>query len=208
MFKIISEIKKVGFDKELNSITNKLPENKQICKDILKKLENEDVNIKENDSKQASLYLVFNNSILIANIKNSFTRVQTIAHECVHSTQNKKLLWFNFIFSNIYIIYFVAITIFALLNKTNNWIFAFSLLLAGFVFYIVRSYLEMDAMIKASYITQDYLRENSDVLTQKEIDILILKYDFINKYGIIISMLMLVWKCIFKLIVFGIVCLI
>ena len=35
----------------------------------------------------------------IANINKTCTRIQTIAHECVHSIQNRKLLMFNFIFS-------------------------------------------------------------------------------------------------------------
>ena len=38
----------------------------------------------------ASLYIVATNTILISNIKDTFTRVQTIAHECLHSIQNKK----------------------------------------------------------------------------------------------------------------------
>ena len=76
-----------------NEIANKLPENKEICKAILKKLHNENVKIQENEDKdnKTSLYIAISNTIFIANIKDTFTRVQTIAHECIHSTQNKKL---------------------------------------------------------------------------------------------------------------------
>ena len=96
--KDIKKLKELGYNKELNEITNKLPENKQICQTILKKLHNETVEIKESTDNKASLYIVLSNSILIANIKDTFTRVQTIAHECLHSVQNKRTLYFNFIF--------------------------------------------------------------------------------------------------------------
>jgi hypothetical protein len=45
--KDIKKLKEIGYDKTLNEITNKLPENREICKTILKKLNNENVNIKE-----------------------------------------------------------------------------------------------------------------------------------------------------------------
>ena len=74
----IKLIKHIGKSKELNEITNALPENEQICRDFLKILKNEDVRIKVgNENSQSSLYIVATNSILIANIKNTFTRVQT-----------------------------------------------------------------------------------------------------------------------------------
>ena len=95
--KDIKRLKEIGYSKELNKITNKLPENKQICETILKKLKNETVTIKEEKESKTSLYIVLTNSILIANIKDTFTRVQTVAHECLHSIQNKKTLLFNFI---------------------------------------------------------------------------------------------------------------
>ena len=109
--KDIKLLKELGFDKKLNEITNKLPENREICNDILKILGNENVNVKENEGNQASLYIAISNSIIIANIKNTFTRVQTIAHECLHSVQNRRTLIFNFILSNLYIIYFISIII-------------------------------------------------------------------------------------------------
>ena len=46
--KDIKLLKELGFDKKLNEITNKLPENREICNDILKILGNENVNVKEN----------------------------------------------------------------------------------------------------------------------------------------------------------------
>ena len=50
--KDIKLLKELGFDKKLNEITNKLPENREICNDILKILGNENVNVKENEGNQ------------------------------------------------------------------------------------------------------------------------------------------------------------
>jgi len=142
ILKSMKLIKQIGEDVELNKITNSLPENEQICKEMLSMLNNENVKIKVgNEGAQASLYVVASNSIFIANIKNTFTRVQTIAHECLHSIQDKKMLWFNFIFSNIYILYFVIITIIALFNKLKySNIFAIILVMMSMLLYFVRSF--------------------------------------------------------------------
>ena len=53
--KDIKKLKEIGYSKELNEITNKLPENKEICKTILKKLNNETVNIKESENNTVKL---------------------------------------------------------------------------------------------------------------------------------------------------------
>ena len=164
----IKKLKELGYDKSLNEITNKLPENKEICKSILKMLNNENTRIEESEGNQASLYMVLSNSIIIANIKNTFTRVQTVAHECLHSIQNKRTLLFNFIFSNIYFIYFVAICILAMLKINplpNTTLFA--LTICSFINYIIRSYLEMDAMTKAKPLAEQYLKREG-TLTEKE----------------------------------------
>ena len=107
----MKKIKEIGENKELDKLTQKYPENIEICKTYLKKLNNENVKIEEDKNSNATLYLVISNKIFIANLKDSYTRIQTIAHECLHSIQSKKLLWFNFIFSNIYLSYFFIICI-------------------------------------------------------------------------------------------------
>ena len=105
----VKEIKKAGENKVLDELTSKFPENKEVCKSILKKLNNTKVKIKENDDKdnKTSLYIAISDTIFIANIKDTYTRIQTIAHECLHSIQSRRLLLFNFIYSNIYIFYFI-----------------------------------------------------------------------------------------------------
>ena len=126
----IKKLKAIGENKELDELTNLFPENIDICRSILKMLGNEEVKVTEEKDSKTSLYVVVNNSITIANIRSSYTRIQTIAHECVHSIQRKKMLWFNFIYTNIYMLYFF------------------------------RSGLETEAMIKARYIAKDYLEQN------------------------------------------------
>jgi len=203
-FKTIKQVKTIGFDKELNNITNKLPENKIICEEILKKLKNENVKIKEEPGNQASLYIIMTNSIIIANIKNTFTRIQTIAHECIHSIQDKRILWFNFIFSNIYMIYFFVITILAIFNKTSNTpIYLVGLIIAGIVFYFIRSYLEIDAMTKAYYEAEKYLISKQEI-TQEERKLICEKYEYLNKIGIKAAMFSVFVSILVKIIIFSI----
>ena len=79
----IKKIKELGFSKELNEITNKLPENTIICEEILKQIGNfgkVKVIQDENKNAKASLYIVATNTISIANVKGTCTRIQTIAH--------------------------------------------------------------------------------------------------------------------------------
>ena len=95
----IRKIKQICEDKELDNLTQKYPNNIEICKWYLKKLKNENVKIEEDKSSNSTLYLINNNKIFLANLNNSYTRIQTIAHECLHSIQSKRILWFNFIFS-------------------------------------------------------------------------------------------------------------
>ena len=116
MMKInVKEIEKIALDENLNKITEKYPDNTQICKDILKKLKNENVKIEEDINSNSTLYIAIQNKISIGNTHNSFTRIQTMAHECLHSVQDRKMLIFNFIYSNIYILYYLVTLILLIL---------------------------------------------------------------------------------------------
>lgn len=180
----MKKIKEIGEDKELDKLTQKYPENIEICKTYLKKLNNENVKIEEDKNSNATLYLVMSNKIFIANLKESYTRIQTIAHECLHSIQSKKLLWFNFIFSNIYLVYFFIICILAIFKiLPYKMLFLSILIIFGFVFYAVRTYLENDAMIKARFLAKEYMQEKG-ISTQEEIDRIVNKYDELNDIGI------------------------
>ena len=178
------ELNKIAENKELDEITKKYPNNIEICKTYLKMLDNESVKIEEDKNSNATLYLVSSNKIFIANLKDSYTRIQTIAHECLHSVQDKKMLWFNFIFSNMYIVLFLilcVLTIFKIIKFKLLILIIF--LLCGFTFYIVRTYLEDDAMIKAKFLAKEYM-ENVKISSKEEIDKIIKQYDKLNNIGI------------------------
>lgn len=180
----VKKIKELGEEKELDKLTQKYPENVEICKWYLKKLKNENVKIEEDKNSNATLYLVMSNKIFIANLKESYTRIQTIAHECLHSIQSKKLLWFNFIFSNIYLVYFGVICILALLKLLPMKMTFLSIFIVfSLVYYAVRTYLENDAMIKARFLAKEYMQEEA-VSTQEEIDRIVNKYDELNDIGV------------------------
>lgn len=180
----MKKIKEIAEDKELDELTQKYPDNIEICKSYLKKLNNENVKIEEDKNSNTTLYLVMNNKIFIANLKNSYTRIQTIAHECLHSIQSKKLLWFNFVFSNIYLLYFFIICILAIFKVLPyKMLFLSILIIFGFVFYAVRTYLENDAMIKARFLAKEYMQEQG-ISSKEEIDKVVRKYDELNDIGI------------------------
>lgn len=169
---------------KFNKLVDKYPSNIEICKLILKKLKNENVKIVENKDAKASLYIAATNKIVIADVKNSYTRIQTIAHECLHSIQNRKIQLFNFIFSNIYLLYFLTVLILALLNKLSNAILFLGLMvLLSYIYYFIRSYLENDAMIKAKFLAKEIM-EDLKISSEDEIQDIVKSYDKINDIGI------------------------
>lgn len=180
----LKEIKKRGEKKQLNKITDAYPSNVQIAKSILKKLGNETVQIEENKQREASFYFVATNRIIISNQKNLFTRIQTIAHECIHSTQSKSMLWFHFLYSNFLNLYFVLLLLFTLLGMVQNGLFQMVLLLLfAFAQYFVRSFLEIDAMTRARYVAAEYMEEEKSSSKEDRQKVL-QEYDELNQLGI------------------------
>ena len=180
----IKELKQVGKDEELDQLAKAYPSNLEMAKDYLKKLGNEKVKVEENEGAEASLYIAITDKILIANIQKSYTRIQTIAHECLHSIQSRKLLLFNFFFSNIYLIYFViigALIIFRMLPYEMMFLTIF--LILSIIYYMVRVFLENDAMIKARYLAKEYMEEKK-ISSFEEINKLVQGFDKINAVGI------------------------
>lgn len=158
----VKELETIALNAELNEIAQKYPKNTEICKSILKKLGNETTKIEEDITSDATLYIAIQDKISIGNTHDSFTRIQTMAHECLHSIQDKKMLIFNFVYSNVYIMYFVVICILAIINKLPNEImFSNILLILSFIYYVIRIFLENDAMIKAEYVAKEYIEEQN-----------------------------------------------
>ena len=169
---------------KFNKIVDSYPSNIEICKAILKKLNNNKVKIEEDKEAKTSMYIAVSDKITIADVKNSYTRVQTIAHECLHSIQSRKIQLFNFVYSNIYLLYFIIVTILALLNKLQDSMLYISIMaILSYIYYFIRSYLENDAMIKAKYLAEDFMNE-AEVSSKDEIDKIVKSYERLNDMGI------------------------
>ncbi len=204
----IKKVKELAKNEKLNELVNRFPENEEICKSILKKLKNEKVTIKQNEDKEnkTSLYVAISDTIFIANIKDTYTRIQTIAHECIHSTQSKRMLLFNFYYSNIYLLYFVISIILTICKVFTNYnLQIIILLLMSLIYYIIRSFLETDAMTRARYIAEDYMKEyikENKIANIEEILELTNTYDKINKIGIPTYNFLLINSSIIKVIIY------
>ena len=205
--KDLKKIKEIGYDKRLNEITDKLPENKVVCEEILQQLGNTSVLIEESDDKNNKLtyYSVMTNHIIIANIKDTFTRIQTIAHEGLHSVQNRKNLLFNFIFSNVYLLYFLMICILTIFKVIKYpMIQVVILILLNSVYYAVRSYLETEAMTKAPYVAKQYMKK-SEKISKEELEEVMKNYEALNKIGIPMTNFGLMLKVISKVMIYCVI---
>ena len=195
-------------DKDLDEISKKYPSNIVLCKKYLEKLKNYSVKIEEDNESKSSLYIAISNKIIIANIAKSYTRIQTIAHECLHSVQDRKLLLLNFVFSNIYLLYFIVICILRTLKiLPNELMFLNVFLILSLVYYMVRVYLENDAMIKAKYLAKEYLEEEK-ISDKDEIEKLVKGFDKINDIGIKVTNYKFFFNIMIKVLVFIIICII
>ena len=201
------DIKKFETDEELEKIVEKLPDNEQLAKIYLQKLNNNTVKIdKWNDEKiKTSVYNAMTNTITIGKIDKMYTRIQTVAHECLHSVQPKRILSFNFWFSNIYLIYFIVLlvlTLFKIIEETNIQIFI--LLMLGIIQYSIKSYLEQDAMTKAKYLVNEYFDTNNDIEnTEKEK--LLKKYEELNEKAIPFVSYSLIFSELLKILLYFII---
>lgn len=204
----LKKIKELGMDKNLNKLAEKYPSNTEICKSILKKLNNEKVKIEEDKEAETTLYIALTDKIFIADTKESYTRIQTMAHECLHSIQDRRILMFNFIFSNIYLIYFAAIIILTIFKiATNSLLYLSIFLILSMVYYMVRVFLENDAMIKAKYLAKEYMEE-AQISSKEEINKIVEGFGNLNNAGIKCVNYNLFSQILIKVIIFSIVALI
>lgn len=191
-------------EKKFNKLIEGYPSNIEICKYILNKLNNSTVKIEEDKKAKTSMYIALSDKIIIADVKNSYTRIQTIAHECLHSVQKRKMQVFNFIYSNIYLLYFVIVTILAILNKLqDSMLYIAIMILFSYIYYFVRSYLENDAMIKAKYLAKEFMEEVK-ISSDEEIDKIIKSYEKLNDIGIKTVNYQLMLETLIKVIILAI----
>lgn len=203
----VKQIKELAKNQELDNLTNLFPENIQIARSMLKMLDNTNVKIEEEKESKTCLYLISSNKIIIANIADTYTRIQTIAHECLHSVQDKKLLWTQYLISNCYLFYFVIIIALSIFHViVNPLIYILILAIIGMIQYIIKSILEMDAMIKAKYLAKQYLKENN-IGNKEERKKLIQAYDELNKPGIPAVNYTLIRSVIIKIMIYSFIAL-
>lgn len=201
IFKIdLKKVEPLKENKQLEEFTNKFPKNIDIAKEMLDILGNNKVKVKEVENTNTNLYIAATDTISIANMKNNYARIQVIAHECMHSIQDRRLLLFNFIFSNINIIYFIVAVILTITKVINNYMLQiFVLMLFAIIKLAVRGYLETDAIIKSKYLAEKYM-QNKKIITNQEIETIIEKYDEINKISVPLTIVQLLTNsfiCIF-----------
>ena len=202
------KLKEIAEDKELNQIAEKYPTNKEICKTILKKIKNEKVKIEENETSESTMYIAVQDKILIGNTHKSFTRIQTMAHECLHSIQDRKLLIANFVCSNIYLLYFVIMVILLIFRIIQNeMLFLNIFLIISFTYYVVKIYLENDAMIKAEYLAKEYLEEQK-ITTKEENEKLVAGFKKLNRVCIKSTNCNIFINIMIKVVIFSILALI
>lgn len=200
------KILELAKNQKLDDMAKKYPSNIELCKKYLRKLNNENVAIEENKEAEASLYIAATNKIVIANVSNTYTRIQTIAHECLHSIQDRKILLFNFIFSNIYLLYYVVICILALFNLiTFKMMFLTIFLVLSLINYMIRMYLENDAMIKARFLAKEYLEEEK-ISTKEEINEMVKGFDNLNNLGMKYIHYQFLLSIMVKAVIFSIIC--
>lgn len=204
--KDFKNLRKIVEDEELAKSVKKFPSNTEIGKQTLEKINKEDVKVEEDDSSKTSVYMVFKNKIVIGKA-NVITRIQTVIHECIHTTQDKRLLKFNVIFANINNLYLLIISVLSLFNRISYntaticlWVLALMQLTS----YAVRSFLETDAMTRAEFITQDYI-EKTDYVLQEEKEKIIQVYKDVNKVGIKSYNYVLLMKALIRLLIYAIV---
>ena len=204
----IKKMKEIATNEKLNKLTEKYPSNIEICKELLEKVDNKNVKIEENVNSEATLYIAITNKILIGNMHNSFTRIQTIAHECLHSIQDRKLLIFNFVFSNIYFLYYIICCILIILKYLpNELLFLNIFLILSFIYYTIRIFLENDAMIKAEYLSKQYLEEKN-ISNKIEIKEIVKGFKDLNKEIIKSTNVNLFTKIMTKVVIFNLLALI
>jgi len=155
-------------DDEISSIVKKIGDNEQVAKEILNYIGNETTEVIKNEDEKikSSFYNCNTDKITIKNTTDleDCSRVVHIAHECIHSIQEKKLLKAHFIFSNIQILYFLGIFIYFFYNRDLE--LRLSLLLVQvFIFiatFFMKIVLESDATYRGPELACRYLSDKVD----------------------------------------------
>ena len=79
------------------------------------------------------------------------------------------------------------------------------LLIFSMIYYMVRIYLENDAMIKARYLAKEYMEEEK-ISTPEEIDKIVAGFDKINEVGIKCINYSFFLNIMIKVLIFAVIC--
>jgi len=163
----------IKFDEEFSPIIENLNDNEEVTNEILKKLNNNHTKVTKNlDEKSTLSYYDHKKDIIVIQQgdKKVHTRIVNIAHECIHTTQPKKYLIMNKLFSNIQIVYFLFLAIFFF--YTNNQELKLTLAtLQVFILFItlfVKMVIESDACYRSVPVAVEYLEEKIGVEKSKK----------------------------------------
>ncbi|MBQ7668863.1 MAG: zinc metallopeptidase [Clostridia bacterium] len=156
--------KELKYDSELSKDIETLGENVEIATDILKMHGNNHTKVENNKEKNAkiSYYDHSKDKIVVGGFeKSEYTRIINIAHECVHTTQNKKYLVMNKVFSNLQILYFlfVCIYFFYIDSKELKLMLLVIQIFIWFITTFVKMVIESDACYRSVQFAKDYLTQ-------------------------------------------------
>ena len=153
----------VLYDDSLSPIMEKIGDNEMLAKEILKYVGNATTKVEKNEDNKikTSFYNCNTDKITIKDTEDlkDCSRVVHIAHECIHSIQEKKLLKAHFILSNIQILYFLGVFIYFFYNK-NLDLRLLLLLIQVFIFiatFFIKIVLESDATYRGPILAFEYL---------------------------------------------------
>lgn len=139
-------------------------DNITICRQMLKIIKNNHTNVEYNKDKTSNLsYYNHKKDVIILKSKNTgSSRIVQIAHECIHTTQNKEFLIANKIFSNLQLIYLFISLIYIINNEVNELLIITIQLLILLGTIIVKMVIEGDASYRSIALVEKYLQEKVD----------------------------------------------
>ncbi len=147
-----------------------------ICKNILKLVNNTTTKIKIEENDKNSYYVFLNDTIYLSNRQTSKdrkdSRLVLICHECIHSVQSKVLQWINFILANLELVLFVIAIILKYIFKQEGIVISY--IVINILSIIVRTILEADASLRSIQIVKKHLdsaKNNENEKEKEQIDI-------------------------------------
>lgn len=136
-----------------------IEDNISVCKEMLHLLKNNHTNVEYNKDEKSNLsyYNHTKDVIILKNDNKSGSRITQIAHECIHTTQEKSYLKANKFFSNLQMLYFIiALISMFYIETTELLLISIQLLiLLGTLF--VKVVIEGDASYRSVKLAEEYL---------------------------------------------------